>query len=141
MPSIGADSTSFTSASIAVSAFLAIMRPPPSVEPARAPDLAPERERLRELCLDLRPRLRAPMRVQHHAHNAVDAEPGRPEASVVHFEITASRAKRILAVRRALAAPALDSSQRRARWCTSGRASSNRTSMAGLPSWRMVNLA
>ena len=73
--------------------------------------------------------------------DAVDSEPGVPEAGVVHFEITASCAKRILAVRRALAAPAQDSSQRRARWCTSGRASSNRTSMAGLPSWRMVNLA
>src|SRR5262245_61789633 len=42
---------------------------------------------------------------------------------------------------RALEAPAQDSSQRRSRWWTSGRASSNRTSMAGLPSWRMVNLA
>src|SRR5262249_1019770 len=37
--------------------------------------------------------------------------------------------------------PAQDSSHRRARWCRSGRASSNRTSIAGLASWRMVNLA
>jgi hypothetical protein len=35
----------------------------------------------------LSPRLRAPLRVKHHAQDAVDAEPGMPEASVgvVHF--------------------------------------------------------
>jgi hypothetical protein len=53
-----------------------------SVEPPRAPDLAPKRERLRELNSDLRPRLRAPARLQHHAQNAVDAEPEVPEAGV-----------------------------------------------------------
>src|SRR4029434_2522515 len=103
--------------------------------------LAAQRDLLPKLDSDLSPRLRAPACVQHDAQHAVDAEPGVPEAGVLHFEITAARAKRILAVRRALAAPAQDSSQRHARWCTSGRASSNRTSMAGLPSWRMVNLA
>jgi len=36
------------------------------VEPPRAPDLAPQRERSLERDSDLRPRLRAPMRVQHH---------------------------------------------------------------------------
>ena len=57
------------------------------VEPARAPDLTPQRERLPELDPDLRPRLRAPARGEHHAQNAVDAEPGVPEAGVgvVHF--------------------------------------------------------
>jgi len=57
------------------------------VEPPRASDLAPERERPFELDSDLTPRLRAPVRVQHHAQEAVDAEPGVPEASVgvVHF--------------------------------------------------------
>src|SRR4029453_15484725 len=35
-----------------------------------------------ELHTDLSPRLRAPARVQHHAQNAVDAEPGVPEAGV-----------------------------------------------------------
>ncbi len=52
------------------------------VEPPRAPDLAPQRERLPELDPDLRPRLRAPARLQHHAQNAADAEPGAPEAGV-----------------------------------------------------------
>src|SRR5207245_10621037 len=33
--------------------------------------------------LDLRPRLRAPARLQHHAQNAVDAEPGVPEAGAL----------------------------------------------------------
>jgi hypothetical protein len=51
-----------------------------AVEPPRAPDLAPQRERLLELDSDLRPRLRAAARVQHHAQDAVDAEPGVPEA-------------------------------------------------------------
>jgi hypothetical protein len=48
------------------------------------PNLTPERQRLRDLGLDLRPRLRAPVRVQHHAQDAVDAEPGVPETGVVH---------------------------------------------------------
>jgi hypothetical protein len=57
---------------------------PPS---PRAPDRTPQRERPPEFNPDLRPRLRAPVRVQHHAQDAVDAEPGMPEASVgvVHF--------------------------------------------------------
>ncbi len=45
-------------------------------EPSRTSDLAPERERLCELCFDLWPCLRAPARVQHRAQHAVDAEPG-----------------------------------------------------------------
>src|SRR5437016_5206716 len=58
-----------------------------SVELPRPPDLVPKRERLLELGLDLRPRLGAPARVQHHAQDAVDAEPGMPETGVgvVHF--------------------------------------------------------
>jgi hypothetical protein len=57
------------------------------VEPARPPDLTPERERPPELDTDDSPRLRTPARVQHHAQDAVDAEPGVSEASVgvVHF--------------------------------------------------------
>src|SRR2546428_2233888 len=51
-------------------------------EPPRPPDLTPERERLLELGLDLRPRLRAPALVQHRAQDAVDSEPGMPEAGV-----------------------------------------------------------
>src|SRR5437867_7868669 len=47
------------------------------VEPPRAPDLAPQRERPPELNPDLRPRLGAPLRVQHHSQDAVDAEPRR----------------------------------------------------------------
>src|SRR5262249_28132287 len=54
-------------------------------EPPRAPDLAPHRERPPELDADDEPRLRAPARMQHHAQDAVDAEPGMPEAGVVHF--------------------------------------------------------
>ena len=65
-----------------------------SVEPPRAPDLAPERERSPELEPDLSPRLRAPARVQHHAQDAVDAEPGVPEAGVGHFVPAALRVKR-----------------------------------------------
>jgi hypothetical protein len=44
-------------------------------------------ERSAELDPDLRPRLRAPVRVQHHAREAVDAESGVPErgVGVVHF--------------------------------------------------------
>src|SRR5712691_1805007 len=57
------------------------------VEPAGAPDLTLQREGLLKLDLDLRPRLRAPALVQHRAQDAVDAEPGMPEAAVgvVHF--------------------------------------------------------
>ena len=38
--------------------------------------------RLLELGSDLRPRLGAPTRAQHHAQDAVDAKPGMPEALV-----------------------------------------------------------
>jgi len=55
------------------------------VKPSRAPDLAPQRVRLLELDADLCPRLRALPCVQHHAQDSVDAEPGMPEAGVVHF--------------------------------------------------------
>jgi hypothetical protein len=48
----------------------------------RAPDLAPQRERPLELDADLRPGFRAPMLVQHYSEDAVDAEPGVPEAGV-----------------------------------------------------------
>src|SRR5207249_5410147 len=51
-----------------------------SVEPPRATDLTPERERLLELEADLSPRLGAPPRVQHHAQDAIDLEPGVPLA-------------------------------------------------------------
>jgi hypothetical protein len=53
----------------------------------RAPDLAPQRERPSELDTHDGPGLRAPARVQHHAPDAVDAEPGVPEAGVgvAHF--------------------------------------------------------
>ena len=56
-----------------------LLGPRPShslVEPARASNLTPQGERLPELHADLRPRLRAPPRVQHHAQDAIDAEPG-----------------------------------------------------------------
>ena len=49
--------------------------------PARL-NLTPQRERLFELGLYVRPRLRAPARVQHHAQDAVNAEPEVPEAGV-----------------------------------------------------------
>src|SRR2546428_10123185 len=57
------------------------------VKPSRAPDLAPQRQRLLELGLDLWPRLRAPARTEHDPDDAVDAEPRVPEAGggVVHF--------------------------------------------------------
>jgi hypothetical protein len=55
---------------------------PRSSPSPRTPDLAPERERPPELDANLRPRLRAPARVQHHAQDTVDAEPGVPEAGV-----------------------------------------------------------
>src|SRR5215510_4169428 len=42
------------------------------------PDLAPQRERSPELDAPDGPRLRAPALVQHHAQDAVDAEPGTP---------------------------------------------------------------
>ena len=45
------------------------------VEAANAPDLAPQRDGSLEFDPDLSPRLRAPVRVQHHAPDAVDAEP------------------------------------------------------------------
>src|SRR5439155_27386851 len=50
-------------------------------------NLAPQRERPPELDPDLRPRLRAPVRVQHHAQDAVDAEPGVPEGVGVAFSV------------------------------------------------------
>ena len=53
-----------------------------SVEAPRAPNLTPERERLLELGFDLRPRLSTPARLQHHAQDAVDAEPGMSETGV-----------------------------------------------------------
>src|SRR5262249_10317733 len=52
------------------------------VAPARAPDFAPHCERLPELDSDDGPLLRTPAGVQHHAQDAVDAEPGVPEAGV-----------------------------------------------------------
>ena len=55
------------------------------VEPARAPDLTPQRERPLELDTDHSPRLRAPARVQHHAQDGVDAEPEMLEVGIVHF--------------------------------------------------------
>src|SRR4030095_9640587 len=73
---------------VSVSAFICafLRRAPPDdvgrcargdqVNKPRAPDLAPERERPPELDTDDGPRLRAPARVQHHAQQAVDAEPG-----------------------------------------------------------------
>jgi hypothetical protein len=53
---------------------------PRLIEPARAPDLAPERECLPELDADLSPSFRAPARVQHHAQDAGDAESRVSEA-------------------------------------------------------------
>src|SRR5437870_7334681 len=55
-----------------------------------APNLTPQRDSSPKLDPDLRPRLRAPSLVQHHAQDAIDAEPGVPEAGVdvtlfVHF--------------------------------------------------------
>src|SRR5437899_3210909 len=58
------------------------------VEPPRAPDLTPQRERLLELDADVLPRLRAPALVQDRAQDAVDAEPGgcsEAGVGVVHF--------------------------------------------------------
>jgi len=52
------------------------------VEPPRAPNLTPQRERLRELGLHLRPGLGAPVLVQHRAQDTVDAKPRVPEALV-----------------------------------------------------------
>src|SRR4030095_14839087 len=48
---------------------------------------SPQRERLPELDPDLRPRLCAPVRVQHHAQDAVDAEPGcqRPASGLIYL--------------------------------------------------------
>jgi len=56
-----------------------------SVEPSRAPNLTPQRERPPKLDTDLGPRPRAPASVPHQAQEAVDAEPGVPEAGVDHF--------------------------------------------------------
>ena len=57
-----------------------------SVAP-RAPDLASQRERPTELDANDRPRLGVPARLQHHAQDAVDAEPGvrqrRPSVSFI----------------------------------------------------------
>jgi hypothetical protein len=52
------------------------------VEPTRAPDLAPRRERSLELDSALRPRIRAPARLPYRAQDAVDAEAGVPETGV-----------------------------------------------------------
>jgi hypothetical protein len=52
------------------------------VEPARSPNLTPQRERLPELNADLSPLLRAPARDAAYAQDAVYAEPRVPEASV-----------------------------------------------------------
>src|SRR5262249_59697558 len=52
------------------------------LEPPRATNFAPQRQRPPELDADDEPFLRAPARVQHHAQDAVDAEPGMPEAEV-----------------------------------------------------------
>src|SRR5947207_1345636 len=54
----------------------------------RPPNLAPQRDRSPELDPDLRPRLRAPARGQHHAQDAVDAEPGVPETGVGVVHLT-----------------------------------------------------
>jgi hypothetical protein len=50
------------------------------VVPARAPDLATQRERLPELDPDNGPRFCFPAHLQHPAQNAVDAKPRVPEA-------------------------------------------------------------
>src|SRR5262249_5011396 len=60
------------------------------VEPSGTADLAPERECLHELSLNLRPRLRAPLLVLDFAQDTVDPKPRVPEALVgvalfVHF--------------------------------------------------------
>src|SRR5438132_2559119 len=52
------------------------------LEPPGTLDLAPQCERSLELDSDLRPRLGAPVRMEHHAQDAIDAEPGMPEAGV-----------------------------------------------------------
>ena len=52
------------------------------MKPPRAPDLAPQRERTPELDTDDGPRLGAPSRAEHHAQDAVDAEPGVPQALI-----------------------------------------------------------
>jgi hypothetical protein len=54
------------------------------VEPARALDLAPQSDRAPELDSDHGPCLRALACLEHHAQDAVDAEPEMPEAGVVH---------------------------------------------------------
>jgi hypothetical protein len=69
--------------------------PPPSVdEPPCAPKLTLQRERSLELGPDLRPRLRAPARLQHHVQHAVDAEPGcQRRASVSRSSFISSSAR------------------------------------------------
>ena len=57
----------------------------------RTPNLAPYRDRSPELDTDNEPRLRAPACVEPHARDAVDAEPGMPEAAAVSF-ISSARA-------------------------------------------------
>ena len=57
------------------------------VEPPRAPDLASQRERPPELDTDDGSSLCAPASLQHHAQDAVDAEPGVLEAGVVHVAL------------------------------------------------------
>src|SRR5437016_14226823 len=56
----------------------------PSVKPSRAPDLASQRDGFPELDHHHGPLLPAPVRMQHHTHDTVDAEPGMPEARVVY---------------------------------------------------------
>jgi hypothetical protein len=62
------------------------------VEPARAPDLTPQRERLPELDSDHGPRLGVPARVQHHAQDAVDAELAcsRESAAIISDPLSAA---------------------------------------------------
>src|SRR2546428_13289399 len=62
------------------------------IEPPRSAHLAPKRERPPELDPYLRPRLRAPALVQHRAQDAVNAEPGMPEAASVAFIFPPARA-------------------------------------------------
>ena len=72
------------------------------LEPARAPDLTPQRERSPELDPELRPRLRAPSLVQHRAQDTVDPKPRVPEAlvGVALFVISSSARMGLVAVAR-----------------------------------------
>ena len=68
--------------------LVALLRWPPRhwlVEPPRLSNLASSGDRPPELDADDEPRLCVPSRLQHHAQDAVDAEPGVPEAGVVHL--------------------------------------------------------